>query len=260
MGFSLSEVLPEREGYHMRTSIKMILIALIIFAAPAHGFLGVGDITFDPSTWAAAMSTYYQQLTAVKNQLQQLQNEAANLASMDAGTQQSTISAIQSKLQQLSAINNGVRGLTMDYARVERQFDQVYPDFSKYNGMSGEDYAALAEQQQSQTHNAMADAMKAQGLVANGKTDQDNLTALMQASQNSQGALAAAQAGNQIAGMQVQQLLQLQQIMATSARAQTSYQAQQVADSEASAAKNKSLMKDWGKTNPDRPKIPINPF
>src|SRR6266702_1592139 len=135
----------------MRNSIKMILIALIISTAtPAHAVLGVGDVVFDASVYMGTLLTYFQQYTAVQNQLQQLQNEAANLSNMDAGTQQSTMSNIQSKLQQLTALNNGVRGLTMDYAKVERQFDQVYPDFSKYNGMSGEDYAALAEQQQAQ--------------------------------------------------------------------------------------------------------------
>ena len=67
-----------------------------------------------------------------------------------------------------------------------------------------------------QSSNSAYDAMRAQGLTAQIGNDAANLKTLMQASQSASGALAATQAGNQLSGMTVQQLMRLQEIVATS--------------------------------------------
>lgn len=69
--------------------------------------------------------------------------------------------------------------------------------------------------------------MSAQGLVSTIPGQAVNLQGLINSSQNAQGALAAAQAGNQIAAMNAQQMMILQQMIAQSNQAQMSYLAQQ---------------------------------
>jgi P-type conjugative transfer protein TrbJ len=92
--------------------------------------------------------------------------------------------------------------------------------------MTGADYAAHAYSVLQSTNDVIYDAMRAQGLVAQIGADTANLQSLMSASQSAQGALAAAQAGNQIAVLNTQQMMRLQQIMAASNQAQTAYYAE----------------------------------
>ena len=73
--------------------------------------------------------------------------------------------------------------------------------------------------------NALAgfqDAMHVQaGVVQNLNTTHTQISALVSSSQSAPGALAAAQAGNQLAALQTQQLADLTAVMAAMARAQS---------------------------------------
>jgi P-type conjugative transfer protein TrbJ len=128
-------------------------------------------------------------------------------------------------LRQLTDIQQKVRGITYEFGNVENAFDQHYPNMSAYNGMSGKDFSVQAAKANQQLQNSVRDAMLAQGLISNSKSDQEALNALVSASNKTDGQLAAAQAGNQIAAVTAQQLIQLQQILSTSAREQSSYMA-----------------------------------
>ena len=68
-------------------------------------------------------------------------------------------------------------------------------------------------------------AVQDDALAAVGRRN-TRVQSLAAASQNAQGALAAVQAGNQIAALQAQQLMRLQQIMAQSERAKSAYEAE----------------------------------
>lgn len=109
--------------------------------------------------------------------------------------------------------------------------------------MSGKGYAAQAQSVLNQTNNATYDAMRAQGLVSQLGNDARNLESLLNASNTSAGALAAVQAGNAIATVNTQQLMRLQQIVATSYRAQSSYHAQQANKEAMSQADSKRFLR-----------------
>jgi P-type conjugative transfer protein TrbJ len=85
--------------------------------------------------------------------------------------------------------------------------------------------------------------MKAQGLVAQIDDDAANLDSLLRASSSASGALAAAQAGNQIAGVTSQQLMRLQHIVAASYRAQSSFYAEQAQKQAMSKADSERFFK-----------------
>lgn len=255
----------------MKQLLAAMALGFLVFAGPQSAYAGIP--VFDYSNLAQALISYVQQtqqymtqaqqyatqLRQLAYQWEQLQNDARNLRQMDSYAAQSTMYRITDALYGLQALTSHTRGIVLDYARVEGEFDRLYPEFARYNGMSGRDYAQQALLQSRQTGNAMMDAMKAQGLVANVKNDQEALRTLIQASRSSQGALAAAQTGNQIAALTAQQLMQLQTVMATSQRAQTSYLAEVNANDAAARARASDALKNFSKYAKGA-KLPANPF
>jgi len=214
----------------VKWSILMITILLLFPLRPAAAFYMV----FDPTALIQEILGYIDQISQtvntarqIENQLSSLANEAKNLANMDSRTAWQTLSGIRSNLTQVMQMQANIRGLTMEYQKVEAAWDTLYKDFGSFNGMSGKDYAAQAQKVLDQTNRATYDAMRAQGLVAQLGNDAKNLEYLLNASNTSSGALSAAQAGNHIAALTAQQLMRLQQIVATSYRVESSYHAQQ---------------------------------
>jgi len=208
-----------------------LLSVILMCSSPCKAFLGFGDIVYDPSVWAQTVMTYAKEIETasntarqIENQLQSLQNQARNLQSMNPSAANGTMAQIQSALSALATVRNNMRGITMDYTRLQSAYDGVYKNFSSYNnGTSAKEYANQAQGLLNQSSNSAYDAMRAQGLTAQIGNDTANLKTLMQSSQSASGALAATQAGNQLSGMTVQQLMRLQEIVATSYRAQSSY-------------------------------------
>ena len=214
----------------------VFVIGVFLFVSPAaEAFLGFGDIVFDPSVFMQTLMSYFteiedyaNQAEQLSNQVQSLINEAQNLANMDSYAAGRTINGIKSSLMKLSDLKSNVRGITMDYMKLESAWDSVYQkDFTAFNGKSAKEYVEAADKALKQTNNATYDAMRAQGLVAQIDDDAANLESLLNASNSAKGALAAAQAGNQIAGVTSQQLMRLQHIVAASYRAQSSFYAEQ---------------------------------
>lgn len=210
---------------------KSLIITLLILAlsAPAHATIPVLDYT----NWAQNLFSYVQQVATAINTAQQLATQYQQLEVAIRQARQLNSDQIRGRIlngiRQLADIQQRTRGITYDYGNMQGVFDQQYPDMPAYNGMSGKDYAAQAAKANQQLQNSVRDAMLAQGLISNAATDQEALNALVSASNSAEGQLAAVQAGNQIAAMTAQQLIQLQQIMATSAREQSSYMAAQAA-------------------------------
>jgi len=231
----------------VKWSILMIAILLLLPLRPAAAFYTV----FDPTALIQEILGYIDQISQtvntarqVENQLSSLANEAKNLANMDSRTAWQTLSGIRSNLTQVMQMQANIRGLTMEYQKVEAAWDTLYRDFGSFNGMSGTDYAAQAQKVLDQTNRATYDAMRAQGLVSQLGNDARNLESLLNASNTSSGALSAAQAGNHIAALTAQQLMRLQQIVATSYRVESSYHAQQANKEAISRASSKRFFGD----------------
>jgi len=235
---------------HIRQLAMVLVIVVFIFISPhAEAFLGFGDIVFDPSVFMQTLLGYFTQIEdysnqaeQLSNQIQSLMNEAQNLASMDSYAAGRAINGIRNSLAKLSDLKANVRGITMDYMQLESAWDSIYKkDFKDFNGKSAKEYVEAADKALKQTNNATYDAMRAQGLVAQIDDDAANLDSLLRASQSASGALAAAQAGNQISGVTSQQLMRLQHIVAASYRAQSSFYAEQAQREAMSRAASKKF-------------------
>lgn len=222
-----------------KTITAMILATLLTNVAPAisHADLFGGGLTGPLPVFNIDKSVDIATITTQINTLKQLEAALSNLALMDPATAAANMGQIQQTLGQLQTLQQEVTGMTMDYQNFQQQWDNTYQDFGAYNGMSGNDYAYQAQQLNLATQRQIYDAMRAQGLIAGIPGDATNLQQLMIASQSSEGALAAAQAGNQISGLIAQQMMRLQQMMSQSNQAQLSYQEQkQQQDAAAEAA------------------------
>ena len=162
--------------------------------------------------------------------------------------------------QDMQRIMNSSRGISGDYARLQSQYDQVYPDFSKFSTMSGKDYAQKALQWNQETANTNRDAMD---LISKSKdwfySDTGDLRKLTIKANNVAGAKDGLQAIAQIAALQSKQLVQLQQTMAASSKTEGAYMAQK-AEQEAAATERcngggkTSLLKSTGKAKRNQEK------
>ena len=226
--------------------LRTLFISFAVFimaSTPSYAIFGVGDIVFDPSAFSQAMISYMNQ---VRQYVQQCQQYATQLKQLEAEVQnlQNLNYLINlTGFQDMQRIMNSSRGISGDYARLQSQYDQVYPDFSKFSTMSGNDYAAKALQWNQQTANTNRDAMN---LISKSKdwfySDTGDLSRLTVKANNVAGAKDGLQAIAQIAALQSKQLVQLQQTMATSAKSEGAYMAQRAEQEAAVTAK----LQRWG--------------
>lgn len=208
---------------------RIVLAALISSFSPAishAGLLGGGmsgpmpvynvDKTVDAATLATQVNT-----------MKQLEAALANLATMDPATAAANAQYIQEMIQQLINMQNQMQGLVMDYSNFQESWNQQYPEFSDYKGMSAEEYAQSAQKLLDDFNTRSYYTMESQGIISNNAGTAGMLKKLMEDSQSAEGALAAAQIGHQIAALQIQQMMQFQQMMAQSQREQSQWLAYQ---------------------------------
>jgi P-type conjugative transfer protein TrbJ len=244
--------------------LRTLILSFAIFvmaSTPSYAIFGVGDIVFDPSTFSQAVISamnqirqYAQQCQQYATQLKQLEAQVQNLQSLN-------YMINLTGFQDMQRIINSSRGISGDYARLQSQYDQVYPDFSKFSTMSGNDYAAKALQWNQQTANTNRDAMD---LIAKSKdwfySDTGDLGKLTIKANNVAGAKDGLQAIAQIAALQSKQMVQLQQTMSMSSKAEGAYMAQRAEQEAAVTAK----LQRWGKDftpekyreSQEKPKMP----
>ena len=204
----------------MKKFLTVLALAIMVqLAGPTQKVQAM--IVYDPTNYAANIQTSLKQIESVVNELKMLENQAKNLASLG---QVAELSQLKSSLSQLMALKSQVDGLLGGFENYQTEWDSVFKDFATVNGMSGTQYAAHAKAQLDALSKAAYNATRQQLQVKDTvNSDAEALQALLDASSTTTGALQAAQAGNQIAGVVAQQLLKLQTTMASSNAAQLSY-------------------------------------
>jgi P-type conjugative transfer protein TrbJ len=179
-----------------------------------------------------------QQCQQYATQLKQLEAQMQNLKSLNY-----TIDL--EGFQDMQRIINSARGIAGDYAQLQSQYDQVYPEFSRFSNMSGKDYALKALEWNQQTANTNRDAMD---LISKSKewfySDTGDLRKLTIKANNVSGAKDGIQAIAQIAALQSKQLVQLQQTMAASAKSEGTYMAQRAEQEAAAREREKRFWQD----------------
>jgi P-type conjugative transfer protein TrbJ len=151
-------------------------------------------------------------------------NQARNLASLPYSSLQQLEQSIQ-RTQQLLA---QAQRIAYDIKQIDQAFSTTYAPAAT----SGSDQALIANAQ-ARWQNSVAglqDALRVQAaVVGNLDTNRTQMSALISSSQGATGALQVSQAGNQLLGLQAQQLADLTAAIAAQGRAQNLEAAQRVA-------------------------------
>ncbi|MEL6997566.1 MAG: P-type conjugative transfer protein TrbJ [Pseudomonadota bacterium] len=217
-------------------------------APPAHAlFGGFGGIVYDPTNHAENLLTAARTLEQINNQIAQLQNEAQmliNQARNLASLPYSSLSRLQSSVQQTQQLLNGAQRIAHDVAAIEEAFTNDYGaaaargDFDAMIGGAHERWQTSVA--------GFQDALRVQaGVVGNIDSARTEMQALVGQSQAATGALQATQAGNQLLALQTQQIADLTAAVAAQNRAQ-SLEAARMASAEAQGRENLTRFLDYG--------------
>jgi P-type conjugative transfer protein TrbJ len=180
-------------------------------------------IVFDPNNYAQnvlrAARTLQQinnQITSLQNQAQMLINQTKNLVNLPF----SSLRQLQSSIQRTQQLLSQAQRIAYDVGQIDRAFSTTYAPASA--GTSSQALLANAQTRWQTSVAVLQDALRVHaGIVANLDTNRTQMSALVTASQSAAGALQAAQAGNQLAALQAQQLADLTAAVAAQGRAQS---------------------------------------
>ena len=223
----------------MKKIITIIVLSVfLIVSGPAQKAEAL--IVYDPTNYAANIQTSLKQVESVINELKMLENQAKQLLQLG---QIPELQQLSKTFNDLMKIRNEVTSLLNSYGQFQQEWDSVFKDFASVSGMSGAEWSKQAEKMLSESNKSLYDSVKAQTSVSQIESDAQALSALQNASQNAQGVLQAAQAGNQIAATTTQQLMRLQSIMAASNTAQSVYYRELKARDEKAAAEGARFFK-----------------
>lgn len=201
----------------------------ITAATPAYAQFG--GIVYDPTNYAQNVLTAARSLQQINNQIQQIQNqatsllnEARNLTSLPF----SQLQELQSQFRRTQQLLSEAQRIAYDVRSIDQAFSQRY----RGTNLSGSDQSLVADARSrwETSVGAFEDALKMQaGVVGNIDGSRATLDRLVNASQSADGALQAAQAGNQLIALQSQQLADLTALVAAQGRAQSLDMAQRAA-------------------------------
>jgi P-type conjugative transfer protein TrbJ len=195
-------------------------------------------VVYDPANYTQnllqalrSLQQLNQQVRQLQNEAQMLVNEARNLTELP----HSVLAELEATFSETRNLLQQARSLTLDIAAIETAFRDSYGTAAAQGSASAQAARAADHWQTSLT--ALEDAMRLQAQVlTNADTLGHELGGLISASQGASGALAAAQAGNQLVALQARQLADLTTLLAADARARGLEEARRLSAEAAGAA------------------------
>lgn len=219
--------------------MKKTLIASLVFSLAVSFSLpaAAGDAQFLEQVVQEVtdLSQLVQQFQMVQQQIQMLQNQARNLQ----GISTQMWPSVSGQLTQLGSLMGQAQGLNMQAQDVAAQVQTMYGDTSAVMP----NYEQSLQQWTTDTNSQVASVLQQYGLQAsNFQSEQDALQSVQNASQSATGRLQALQAGNQIAGMAINQTQLLRQSIMSGNQAMLQIQANKAnADQQDRNARNKFI-------------------
>ena len=181
-----------------------------------------------------------KQAQEVESQIQMVANMAQNTESLPIQLWQSAVSPIA----QLIQVANQAQGLSYAAQNIAGTFQQEYGSGA---GVLMPNYAESLQQWTQNTNSQIQAALQQFGLQASQfSTQQAALQAVQNASQSATGRMQVLQAANQIAGMEVNQIQGLQQIIMAGQTPMLNY----LAKKNNAEQQDNNQIKDWLMKNP----------
>jgi len=226
-----------------------LTVALIIAPTPPVRALAV----FDSANFAQNLLTAVRTLMMIKNQVDQLANEAQMLINMAKHLEKMDYSAatqIRVALIRIDTLMRRAEGLVYDVSQIETEYARLYPE--EYTAaVTSDDMVRDARERWSVSRKAFEHALQVQAQVVNGvQADGFTLDRLISESQAAVGGLQAQQAGNQLVALNTKQQLQTQELLAAQYRAASIERARSAADEEQARAHFRRFIGDGNAYTP----------
>ncbi|MEI7668455.1 MAG: hypothetical protein WCJ33_00020 [Pseudomonadota bacterium] len=207
-------------------------------------------IVSDPGNLAQNVLTAIRTLQSNVNEAQQIANQLQNLQQLNYTSTSAYTSSYSGFLTKIQ----GIQGQLGNVTNLEQAFQAQYPTFSTTPAYNGKSMISQLTNWQSSLSSSMASAVGTNGAVINSiPATQANMNNLLSASNNSQGALQATQAGNQMVATVSGQLSQMSGQLATYQDAHLQYLAQQQSQQATMGAASDYIYSDYTKVGARNP-------
>lgn len=219
----------------MKRKLLAAVAAVTLTLGPvqnAHAIFGIGDVVYDPANHAENILTAARTLIQINNQVQQLANEtqmllnqAQNLASLPT----SVAVDLRTSLARVDGLIISARGIAYQVSVIDSEYRRLFPE--RYaTAVPTSQVVADAQEAWSLAREGFKHSLEVQAeVVEQVRADTTTLDALLAESQSAVGNLQVAQAGNQLTALAAKQTMQLQTLLAASARAEGLERARAVA-------------------------------
>lgn len=225
---------------HILTALAFSLSAVAI-APSAHAQFGFGGVVYDPANHAENILTATQTLEQINNQIRQLAHEIEMLENMAKDLQQLPTSVADDLRDKLLTVDQLIRlaeGIAYQVTEVETEYEVIYRETYGMNPPPTPVIVAEAREAWKQSRSAYKHALQVQAqVVTNIRDDIEKLHGLVGDSQSAEGNLSAVQAGNQIAALSAEQIMQIQTLLAAQYRADAMERSRDLAERERGRAR-----------------------
>lgn len=231
---------------------KTIVTALLATAALGSFGLGVatsapaqGITVFDPANYAQNVLTAARTLQQINQQIRSLQNEATMLTGMAKNLTRidfPQLDALRQKLVQIDRLMGQAQGLGYQIDQLEERFSRLFPD-ALNRALTTDQRVQEARARLDASMGGFRHAMTIQSQVVESvRDDAEALSAIVDRSQNAEGALQVGQATNQLLALTAKQQFQLQQMMAAQFRSEAVEHARHVQEREEARAATRRFL------------------
>jgi P-type conjugative transfer protein TrbJ len=209
----------------------------VLLAPPAEAQVTV----YDPANHAQNILQAVRALQELEGQLQQLAHEIEMLENMARNLETLPVSVAESIIGQriirIEELLREAQGIGYSVEAIERDYETTYPE--RYGAPPSQAVlVADARARWRQSRDAFREALTiSAAALEDNETDAAAIRSLVTQSQDAAGALQAAQAGNELAAMTHQQLMQLEAMLAAQHRAQALEEARKLAEAERGRAR-----------------------
>jgi P-type conjugative transfer protein TrbJ len=231
----------------MRASRRMLMtLPLVLGAVVSCVPRPAAQLTvFDPANFQQNLLSATRALEQITNQVRVLQNQVLMIARMDQNLVRlgGTVSPdLQKTLGDIQKLLRAGDGIALRLAATQSGYDQLFPKQASA-ALTHDDMLRNTKARWDEEYAAFQRAALLQGQIADAvETDTGLLATALGRSRDAVGALEAAQAGNELTGLNVKQSLALQGLLAAQYRAETMKRARDLAAEEEARQRFKSFL------------------
>lgn len=222
-----------------------LLVALPDLALPQSAAAQV--VVYDPANHGENILQAVRALQELENQVEQLTHEVDMIEKMARDLEPLPLNVVEAILKdRIARIENLIReadGQLSSAETVERNFETAYPESYGETPPRASVLLADARARWSASRAALKQILLVEATARAGSAaDADTLSSLVSESQAAAGNLQALQAGNQMAALTAEQLMQIEALLGAGARADAIEAARTLAEAERGRARLKAFL------------------